>query len=270
MNRSFGIIICVSLCFVSLAYATTNFADFQYQVDSFEVTGNLPGIAIDDFDNGTVFPWHIEEPTVTETGGYLVLSTPGNTYGPYEYGGVSWISERSSVNTEDAYNFNVMGGEGDFLATSRWVSAPAGQNEFYGMELWTETGISNFSVNLNMYNYDSVIADALGIPSGLGVWLIVDTGVLSIQALAISQSDITGDVLFRMSFDDDADLITAAFSLDGGATFQSPFSPVSFNLEVDEAEWYLEAEEWQAVPEPATLVLLGLGGLTLLKNSSRK
>jgi hypothetical protein len=130
VNRFFTIVVCASICFVPRIYANSNFADFQYKVDSFEVHGNQAGDAVDNFDDGVVSPWHIEEQTVTETGGYLVLSTPGVLFGPYEMGGVSWMSERSSVNSEDAHAFDVAGGAGDFDATSRWASGAAVPERF--------------------------------------------------------------------------------------------------------------------------------------------
>ena len=234
-------------CVVSFVYANSNFADFQYQVDYFEIIGNQPGNLRDEFDDGAVSPWHIEEETVSESGGYLNLSTPGILFGPYEINGASWISERSSVRTDDAPSsgFDVIGGAGDFTVTSSWNSTPVGQNEFYGMALSSETGTSSFDINLNIYNFEPYYANALGIPSGLGIWLLIDTGdlgALFIQAVSISE--ITGDVLFKLDFDDDSDSFLASYSTDGGSSFGT-FSPVSFNLEVDDMAWYLEAEEWK-------------------------
>jgi len=261
MKHFLYLTIFVSMYITALSHAYSNFANFQYQVDYFEIIGNQPGNLRDEFDDGVVAPWHIEEETVSESGGYLNLSTPGILFGPYEINGASWISERSSVRTVDApgSGFDVIGGAGDFTVTSSWISTPAGQNEFYGMTLSSETGTSSFDINLNMYNLEPYYANALGIPSGLGIWLLIDTGdlgALSIQAVSIAE--ITDDVLFRLDFDDDSDSFLASYSTNGGSSFDT-FSPVSFNLEVDDMEWYLEAEEW--VPEPTTLSLLALGAM---------
>lgn len=266
MKLFFPIAVCASLFCVPLVHAYSNFADYHYQVDYFEVVGNQPGDLRDEFDDGDVDPWYIEEHTVTESGGYQHLQTPGVVTGPFEFDGVSWIAERANSRTDDApgTGFDVAGGAGSFTATSRWLSAAAGQNEFYGMALSSWTGGSEVDVNLNMYNLDPVYADAIGIPSGLGIWYLYDDGGLNFQTVSIDPSEITGDVLFRLTFDDAADMISGSYSLDGGDTFESPFSAFAFDLEVGDMDWALEAEEW-TIPEPATMSLLALGGLVMIR-----
>src|SRR5262249_8537723 len=49
-----------------------------------------------------------------------------------------------------------------------------------------------------------------------------------LQQQPISPSDITGDIILRLSFDDAQDLASAAVSLDGGTTFLAPFAPHPF------------------------------------------
>jgi len=256
--NSWGRAVCVALgcvsvwvCSLVAVQANADFADFEYQVDSFEVIGNLPGTAVDNFDNGTLDSWWlVEEETVVESAGFLTLGTPGVHFGPNQFGDITFESERASVRSSAPSALDVVGGQGNFTATSRWASAVAGTNQFYGMELDSYSGVSQ-GINFNMINFEPAIASALGVPSGLGVWLGEIVGEGSLQSVSISASEITGDVLFRLSFDDSTNLIHATFSLDGGTTFRDPFSPIATNLDIeDDMDWYLEAEELRIVPEP--------------------
>lgn len=255
----------VFVCITSLGYA--DFASYNNQVDYFEVVGNQPGNLHDDFNDGVIAPWSVTEGTAYEANGYMTLTTPGYVSGPIEIDGASWMSERSDVVSGDG--FDVFGGQGNFTATSRWATGAPGENSFYGITLstWTISTSTDITFNLNVYNLDSYYADAIGIPSGLGIWFLMHnetTDDMTFQTFALESSVFTDDVLLQLMFDDSADQFTAAFSTDGGATlFENEFTPFSFDLEVDDVDWYLESEQW--IPEPATLSLLALGGLLLRK-----
>jgi hypothetical protein len=50
-----------------------------------------------------------------------------------------------------------------------------------------------------------------------------DLEILDYDAVPIDAGAVTGRIVLRLAFDDDTDLLTTSFSLDGGTTFQSPF-----------------------------------------------
>jgi len=57
--------------------------------------------------------------------------------------------------------------------------------------------------------------------------------------------------VLRMTLDDATDMLTCAFSLDGGTTFQSPFAPMHvFNSGVVDYEVLLGAAVTTAAPPP--------------------
>ncbi len=249
-RRVYAVVVvsCVSsfLYAVSPAQADTNFANFQFQVESFTVSGNSPGTAVDNFDDGVV-SWIIEEQTAVESGGVLTLSTPGVYDGPFPFDDFEIETNRASVRTTDPSDFDVVDGAGNFTATSQWASGAAAENQFYGMALETTTQ----SINFNMINFKADIAGALGVPSGLGIWFYDGEAAGVPQAVSISASEITGDVFFRLSFDDSTNEISAGYSLDGGGTWHAPFTSISSDLgSAEDVDWYLEAEELRVVPAP--------------------
>ncbi|MCP3905779.1 MAG: DUF11 domain-containing protein [Planctomycetes bacterium] len=244
------------LCAVAPVRAGSHFASYQFQVDSFEIIGNLPGNAVDEFDDGVVAPWHIEEPTVIESGGFLTLMTPGELFDPLEIGGIAIESERASVRTADWTSFDVVDGQGDFTVTARWASAAAGLNQFYGVGLSTDWASGEEDIDFNMINLEPAMAEAVGVPPGLAIWFTFNDGPgpasMVVQSVSISESEVTGDVFFRLSFNDDTNEITAEFSLDNGATFRDEFAPFVWSLDlVEDMDWYLEAEEIRIVPDLA-------------------
>jgi len=247
----FATLACASVLLLctAVSQAGEKSGTFAYSVDQFELVGNLPVYGFDGFADGDVLPWVIEEPTVEEAGGFLTLSTPGVFFGPYQIGGVWFQSERSSVRTDNDPRFNVVDGQGDFTATSKWAGAAAVEGTFYGMALWSRRGGTSYHTDLSMSNVEARIANALGIPPGLAIILSSDnTGVYEFQGFSISASDITGPVFLRLSFDDAANLISGSFSLDGGDSYLAPFSSVSSNLtSANQMEWFLEAERWKVV-----------------------
>ena len=181
--RSGVVGVSVLLCSVAPVLANPNFASYQYQVDSFEVIGNDPVNEIDEFDDKVLCGWFIEECTAVESGGFVTLMTPGQPSGPGEFGGIFIEGERSSIRTEDT-RFDVTGGNGNFMATSRWKQAVPGPNQFFGMELkifWGETKQEfEESIGLQIINFGPTIADALGIRSGLAIWFLKSDGIVGI------------------------------------------------------------------------------------------
>src|SRR6185295_1236426 len=59
----------------------------------------------------------------------------------------------------------------------------------------------------------------------------------------VTAHDITGQIYFRVAYDDTAGTIMSSFSLDGGRTFQSPFSPAPIMTQGrDYAQYILGAD----------------------------
>jgi hypothetical protein len=229
---------------------------FAYSVDQVMVEGNLPGIAIDNFDDGILAPWILDKGTAVESGGVVTLSNPGNV--------ISFLvdhylvtSEESEITLDDS-SVAIEDGAGDFIATSTWVSAVPAQNQRFSMLLDIEQplGVDFELITLGIVNIGPLLADVLGSSEGLYIGFGNDVVGLTIektQLFPIAEGDITGDILFSLIFDDITNQVTGAFSLDGGTTFQSPFDPIYSQIsEGVFADWELVATslDIQVVPEP--------------------
>ncbi len=231
-------------------------------VDRFEVIGNLAGTAVDEFDDGVLNPWSLadQEATVIESGGWLTLSQPGEPgvgvlLAP---GGVEIVEEFCFVETSanPGGAFPVVDGGGDFTATSRWGSTTPATNMICNMNLDCDSGDGQNDISLGIANFEPAVAEAFGVPSGLAVIMMQDSGESASRVLAavsISESDIIDDILIRLAFDDAANEISGAFSPNGGATFQSPVGFVfSANLGAAwDKKWEVGAALF-SVPHPPT------------------
>lgn len=245
-------------------------ADYSFSVDSFQVTGNLPVNLVDEFDDGNVAPWVIYDPTVVESGGLVTFSTPG-TIEQHSFNGMTIVNELSNIGTGGFSPFNVQNGAGDFTGLSTWVPTAPGENHFYGMNISYELQQEphqGIGINLDVTNWDTYFANLLGVPEGLSITFQrsgdIPMSDMIWQGISISESDITGDILLKMNFDDATDQFTADFSLDSGATFQSPFAPLDWSMETPgQYEWHLSANSLTIVPEPISSTLFIIGGATL-------
>jgi len=192
---------------------------------------------VDEFDDGVLAPnWAPLLGTATEAGGELTLHDPG-VLAPL----VGLPQEISVVEaTTDVAN-----GGGDFTLTSYWNPAPLPTNRQFFFQIYAVSPVveaEGFTVN----NFDATAAAAAGAPVGysIGVERVFPLGnqlppVTSY--VSISPASITGQIVLRMSFDDTTDLMTYSFSLDGGATFQSPFAPLQAFVLSPEGEALLGA-----------------------------
>ena len=222
---------------------------YAFSMDRFQVVGNLPGDIVDEFDDGVLDPWVVYDPTVVESGGLVSFSSPGTVEGMLR-NSFYVLSEMTFIGSGYPSPFVVENGAGDFTGVSRWVPTVPGENQWYEMQVGYELKQEpheGMDISLGVANWDTVVADFLGIPSGLGISFYragdIPIGDWVWQHIPIAESDITGDILLRLNFDDATDQFTAHFSLDGGATFQSPFSPIDWGMETPgHYEWYFSGQ----------------------------
>ena len=243
----------LACCVIFSAPAFASHTIFEYKVDRFEVTGNLPGYIFDEFDDGTIAPWGILFGTAAETGGYAILSNPG-THQPFP-GYPNIILDRSDIVAPPA--FQVRDGYGNFTATSTWAPViPDLPGGFYAVYLHYQITPTLFEiVSVGVGNYSAAIQEEVsgpgpGLQFGQARWVYgAGTGVLAeTDAYFFDPADLTGDVLFRLAFDDATNQVTASFSMDGGVTFQSPFTPMASSMTSEyPASWIL-------IGDPASLV----------------
>lgn len=248
-----------------------NAATYSFSVDSFQVTGNLPGSIVDDFNNGSIAPlWEVYDPTVVETGSTVTFSNPGTIVSPVQIGTLSNISSEMSY-IGSLSSLQMLNGSGDFLGSTTWTASVPDLNQFYVM------GINNVTtdedISIGIYNFDSAFANAFGVPQGLGVLFgrfgDVGTGDFDAQGVSIMLSDIMGDILLGLSFIDATDMFSGAYSLDGGTTFANPYTAIASSAGTQEFGWFLGAESF-TVPIPGAIWLFASGLLGLIGMARRK
>jgi hypothetical protein len=227
-----------------LLVPTTGYAlSFSSSVQRFEADGNGYGSAdgvfdlVDEFDDGVLAPnWHVLLGSAEETGGVLRVHDPGVT-APF---GI--IPQEISVVEGETELGN---GDGNFTVTSYWDPASLPTNRQFFFQLY---GISPVveAEGLTVNNLDAGNAAASGAPVGysIGCERVFPLGNEEppVQSsVPIDPATITGPIALRMTFDDATDLLTCSFSLDGGATFQSPFAPIQAFKRVADEEILLGA-----------------------------
>jgi hypothetical protein len=262
--HSMAILVLVAMSCLSVS-ANANAAAYTFSVDYFSVTGNLPGSIVDDFNDGNINPlWDIYEPTVIEAGSTVSFSNPGTIVSPVQIGTLGNISSEMSY-IGSSSSLQMLNNSGDFLGTSTWTASVPGSNQFYVM------GINDIAadedISIGVYNFDSSFASAFGVPQGLGVFFgrfgDVGIGDFTSQGVSILPTDITGDILLSLAFTDATDMFSAAYSLDGGASFLTPYTSIASTSGTQEFGWFLGAESF-TVPIPGAIWLFGSGLLGLI------
>src|SRR5262245_55280525 len=227
---------------------------FSSSVQRFEADGNSYGSAdgvfdlVDEFDDGVLAPtWSILLGTAFESGGVLTVRDPGVT--------VPFVGLPQEISTVES-TAEVANGLGDFVLASYWDPTLLPANRQFFFQVYGTSPVIE-ATGVTVSNMDAATAPSAGLPEGFSVQFTrvfplgnqepPVTFVVSIDPLAI-----TGPIVLRLSFEDATDLMTASFSLDGGATFQSPFPAIqAFKLSPD-GELLLGAAAIPTVEPPPT------------------
>jgi hypothetical protein len=192
---------------------------FDYAVERFEADGNTFGPSdgvpdlVDEFDDGSLAPlWQLAIGTAEESDGLMHLKGPGVhvTVGAVTYD----VSEVQGL-------AKVIDGDGDFTITSRWAAIP-GAGDFIHMSLLL-TGGTTAPDSWEFFNL------VLQHGSDGRLWIAQSYGkgyeLIDGDATDVSVGMATTGPVFRIAFDDDANLATLSLSLDGGVSFMTPFPP---------------------------------------------
>jgi hypothetical protein len=204
-------------------------ATFFAALDRIEIDGNRFGPAdgtadfVDEFDDGALGPpWVPILGSSIETAGVLAFHSPG-THMPF-----TPSVDASDVELTDT----VVNGAGNYTVTSYWTSGLPGTDQLFHLQLFGQNPEVE-AAGIQVSNLSPEKAAQFSPPAlpGLAVSQILsyrddgysDLEILSYDAVPIDAASVTGRIVLRLAFDDATDLLTTSFSLDGGATFQSPF-----------------------------------------------
>jgi hypothetical protein len=233
---------------------------FSASVDRFEADGNVFGPAdgipddVDEFDDGMLAPdWSILLGTAVESGGVLTAKNPGADIQLIP----GFLLDISNVEFEE----HVLNGAGDFTVTSYWVSGLPALNTGFHFQLYEigANGIEAAGLQVNHNDATTAHGDPVGYAISQEVTFVSGNGIPQHDAIAVDPSSVTGAIVLRMAFDDANDALTTSFSLDGGATFKSPFPPLHVFQVVDEHEILIGANSMQSTdggPPPGCVSLL--------------
>ena len=201
---------------------------FSSSVDRFEIDGNVFGSPdgaldfVDEFDDGVLGPdWAPLLGTAVETGGVVVLENPGT-----DISIGSLVLDVSNIELDT----DVEDGGGNFTATSYWLPVVPGTDDEFHMQTY---GVGSLIEAAGLSFENQSAASAATLPGSLAGPAIVEQltriggdNLTTRFEVPVDPGAITGRIVFRLSFDDATNLLTGSFSLDGGATFQSPFPPI--------------------------------------------
>jgi hypothetical protein len=243
-------------------------ATFSSSCDRFEIDGNTFGPHdgtidfADDFDGGSLAPsWSVLLGTAEEAGTDVTAHDPGTNVplGPTTF----------QISTVENAVHEIDDGGGDFTMTSRWEPVVPGTDNEFHMQLYTQGPIIE-AAGLSVNNLSPGVATQQGNGALAGYSINqsltrgVGTGFTTVQSnsVAIDPMQVAGHIALRMSFDDATNMLTCSFSLDGGATFLSPFPPIHiFNMGVTDYDVLLGAAALlpsSATPPVAQGVPLGV------------
>jgi len=223
-------------------------------VDRFEVDGNTAGPfdgtpdLVDEFEGSATFSyrWRILFGTAYVGNGLLHLTYPGTHYNPGFPLNLSDVATRMTFTA----------GGGSFTAQSSWPSlvVPPGNLIHMSILFSAEDDAQpweTFGIDISNFAPDGLVISQHLIRTDHDVW-----SVPQVVDVPLDPATITGPAIFRAAVDDEAKLAQASFSLDGGATFQSPFPPIAVFQDTTVAHVLLGADP-HAAPSVTTTTLPG-------------
>jgi len=226
---------------------------FHFTVERFEVDGNVAGPLdgtpdlVDEFDGGGgnfADRWRILFGTAYESDGLLHLTNPGTHYNP------GFPLDLSDVATRTTFT----AGGGSFTAQSTWPSLVVPpQNLIHMSILFSAENDAQpwetFGIDISNFAPAGLVISQHLIRTEHGVWSVPQD-----WDVPLDPATITGPVIFRAAVDDEAKLAQVSFSLDGGATFQSPFPPTPVFQGTTIARVLLGADPQAAPSVPTTTI----------------
>jgi hypothetical protein len=213
---------------VGHAFHTT----FDNTAARFELDGNPSGPQdgvpdlVDEFDDGVLAPnWFVQFGSPEEMGGVLHLRSPGD-HDPSSLAPWGVLLDRSDV----IGAFFPCDGGGNFVATASWNPTLPVNNHVVltfgqatslddletiavGISNWSAETASHVPWDAEGYRLSQTYVRKIG-----GVY---DT--FEVFTVPIDPGTVSNPVLLRLTFDDATNLISTAYSVDGGSTFESPW-----------------------------------------------
>ena len=178
----------------------------------------------------------------------LFLTSPGATY-PSPTGGTTIVSIAAAQ--PNSWMHDTAGG---FTATAYWepILPPEGYHYHFSLFTFGGTasgvfseifgiGFGGINGGLSMEQHRTEIDQANGIYQNT-----------MLDFLPISAAQITGRIGMRLRFDDATNEMWTSFSLDGGATWQSPFPHGPVFVGRDTGQFLLSADPSSDAPPPCT------------------
>lgn len=219
---------------------------FSYQLDSARVAGNASGGAgcFEEFVGG-LGGWTQVRGDAVASAGLVTFQNPGALEGVLqtEY---DLDLEREDIQGPSAC-FVSLGG-GDAIFTTVWVNhLPALPGGYYQQQfVYALSPTLAESITVSLERFNASVAGELGIAPGLHVSqsrLLLDStdpndivlaAPIQSQTAAITESELanaTGErTHLRLTYEDSSQTVYASYSLDGEATYQSPFTPLVSNF----------------------------------------
>lgn len=234
---------------VAMAFHTP----FLYRVDRFEADGNVlgpldgvPGV-VDDFNAAPLSPyWYQAFGTVSEGGGHLLLTNPGVHFpSPPDpsspAGALLDLSIAASATPTWVYD-----GSGDFVGTAYWEGVIPDVGHHYHFSIYTFGGLGGVyaeTFGLAILRRDQDTVEMEQHLTEIDQWsgTFQNTQLLYHE---IDESQATGPFIFRIMVDDDTNLATTEYSLDGGSTWESPFPPGLIFQGRTQAQFLLSADPY--------------------------